>query len=64
MKTTVNLVSPSDKDVFFLYNLVFAPEGAFRVKNRSLFPVPNWSPRKVVKLEQQLCGIYAWDLSE
>lgn len=34
------------------------------MKNRGLFPVPNWSPRKVVKPEQQLCGIYAWDLSK
>lgn len=58
------MVSPSDKDLFFPYGLFFAPEGALRVKDRGLFPVPNWSPRKVVKPEQQLCGIYAWDLSK
>lgn len=64
IKTALNLVSPSDKDLFFPYGLFFAPEGALRVKNRGLFPVPNWSPRKVVRPEQQLRGIYAWDLSK
>lgn len=55
---------PSDKEFFFPCCLFFAPEGAPRVKNRGLFPVPNWSPQKAVRGEQQLCGIYAWDLSE
>lgn len=64
IKTALNLVSPSDKDLFFPCSLFFAPEGALRVKNRGLFPLPNWSPRKGVKPEQQLCGIYAWDLSK
>lgn len=64
MKSALNLVFTQIRIYLFSCSLFFAPEGALRVKNRGLFPVPYRSPQKAVRGEQQLCGIYAWDLSE